>query len=75
MIFQLIFEPHDVEELVVVILLVNYMVLHIAFYLFFTDFKCVEDASVYGNKYDPLHGNCTCKSGRSGIKCQGKGSL
>ena len=36
------------------------------------DFECVEDGSVYGNQYDPIHGNCSCKPGWFGTKCQGK---
>ena len=40
--------------------------------IYFPDFDCNEDGSVYGKKYDPESGNCSCKAGWFGNKCQGK---
>ena len=40
--------------------------------LFLPDYECFEENSVYGYEYDPTTGNCTCKAGWFGNKCQGK---
>ena len=40
--------------------------------LFLPDYECYEENSVYGYEYDPTTGNCTCKAGWFGNKCQGK---
>ena len=48
--------------------------MHVHFYIFSSllpDFECIKDGSVYGNQYDPETGNCTCKPGWFGTKCQG----
>ena len=41
-------------------------------FLFLPDYECYEENSVYGYEYDPTTGNCTCKAGWFGNKCQGK---
>ena len=37
-----------------------------------SDYECYKNGSVYGYEYDQTTGNCTCKSGWQGDKCEGK---
>ena len=41
------------------------------YFSIFPDYECYDKGSVYGYEYDQTTGNCTCKAGWFGNKCQG----
>ena len=41
-------------------------------FLFFADYECYKEGSVFGYQYDQNTGNCSCKARWYGDKCQGR---
>ena len=39
-------------------------------FLCMPDYECYKENSVFGYEYDQITGNCTCKAGWYGDKCQ-----